>query len=39
VRDVFDLSFDTVRMIAGWILMGAVIVVPLWLLGRFFDRR
>jgi hypothetical protein len=39
IRSVFDLSFDTVRQIFGWILMGAVIVVPLWLISRLFDRR
>jgi hypothetical protein len=39
LRDMFDLSFDTVRRIGGWILAGAVIVIPLWLLSRLFDRR
>ena len=39
LRSVFDLSFDTVRRIGGWMLAGAVIVVPLWLVGRLFARR
>jgi hypothetical protein len=39
LRGVFDLSFDTVRRIGGWMLAGAVIVVPLWLISRLFARR
>jgi hypothetical protein len=39
VRSVFDLSFETVRDIGRWILYGAVIVVPVWLLSRVFSRR
>ncbi|HEX2552999.1 MAG TPA: DUF6460 domain-containing protein [Microvirga sp.] len=39
VRSVFDLSFETVREVLRWILYGAVVVVPLWLLSRFFGRR
>jgi hypothetical protein len=38
-RSVLDISFDTVRQIGTWILYGAVIVVPLWLLSRLFSRR
>jgi hypothetical protein len=39
IRSVFDLSFETVRQIGRWILYGAIIVVPIWLLTRLFDRR
>jgi hypothetical protein len=39
LRSVFDLSFETVREVGRWILYGAVIVVPLWLLSRVFARR
>jgi hypothetical protein len=39
IRSIFDLSFETVREVGRWILYGAVIVVPLWLLTRFFGRR
>jgi len=39
IRSVLDISFDTVRQIGIWILYGAVIVVPLWLLSRLFSRR
>jgi hypothetical protein len=35
---VFDLSFDTVREIGRWMLYGAIVVVPLWLLSRLFGR-
>ena len=37
--DAFDLSFETVARIGGWLLTGAVIVVPLWLVSRLFARR
>ena len=36
---IFDLSFETVREVGRWIVYGAVIVIPLWLLSRIFNRR
>ncbi|MCB5175606.1 DUF6460 domain-containing protein [Microvirga lenta] len=39
IRSVLDLSLDTVKEVGLWILYGAVIVVPLWLISRLFDRR
>lgn len=39
VRSVFDLSLDTVKEVGLWVLYGAVIVVPLWLISRFFSRH
>ena len=39
IQSVLDISFDTVKQIGLWILYGAVIVVPLWLLSRLFSRR
>jgi len=39
LQSIFDISFDTVRRIGQWILYGAVIVVPLWLLSRLFAKR
>jgi len=35
-RSIFGLSFDAVRDIGRWILYGAIIVVPIWLLMRLF---
>ncbi len=39
ISSVLDLSMETVKKVGVWILYGAVIVVPLWLLSRLFDRR
>jgi hypothetical protein len=39
VRSVFGLGLDTLRDIGGYILAGAMIVLPIWLLTRIFDRR
>lgn len=39
IRSVFDLSLDTVKEVGLWILYGAIIVVPLWLLTRLFGQR
>jgi hypothetical protein len=36
-RSVFGLSFDAVRDIGRWVLYGAIIVVPVWLLVRLFN--
>jgi Family of unknown function (DUF6460) len=38
VRSVLDLGFDSLREIGRWLLYGAMIVVPLWLLSRLFAR-
>ena len=34
VRSVFDLGFDAVRDILRYVLYGAVIVLPIWLIAR-----
>ena len=39
ITSILDLSLDTVKEIGLWVLYGAVIVVPLWLLSRLFSRR
>lgn len=39
IGSVLDLSLETVRKVGLWILYGAAIVVPIWLLSRFFGRR
>jgi hypothetical protein len=39
IASVFDLSLDTLIEIGRWVLYGAIIVVPLWLIARLFGRR
>lgn len=39
IRSVLDLSLDTVKEVGLWILYGAIVVVPLWLISRFFSQR
>ena len=39
ITSILDLSLDTVKEIGLWVLYGAIIVVPLWLLSRLFGRR
>ncbi len=39
IASVFDLSLDTLVEIGRWVLYGAIIVVPIWLLARLFGRR
>ena len=39
IGSVLDLSLDTVKEIGLWVLYGAIIVVPLWLISRLFSRR
>jgi len=34
LRSIFGLSFDAVRDIGRWILYGAMIVVPVWIVVR-----
>ncbi|HEV7439953.1 MAG TPA: DUF6460 domain-containing protein [Methylobacterium sp.] len=35
-RTLIDLGLETFHDFGGWILAGAVVVVPLWLLSRLF---
>jgi hypothetical protein len=39
ISSVLDLSLDTIKEVGLWILYGAIIVVPLWLISRLFSRR
>ena len=39
IRSITGLGFDAVREVGGWLVAGAVIVVPLWLLMRLFAAR
>ena len=39
ISSVLDLSLETVKEVGLWIVYGAVIVVPLWLLSRLFGQR
>jgi hypothetical protein len=34
VRAVWDMGFDAVRWLWGYFLLGAVIVIPIWLIVR-----
>jgi hypothetical protein len=41
---ISDLGFDAVHTVVRYVILGALIVIPLWLLARFFslfgsDRR
>lgn len=36
VRSLIELGLDTFQDFGHWIVAGAVVVVPLWLLSRFF---
>jgi hypothetical protein len=39
LRSVFGLGFDAVRDVGRWILYGAMIVVPVWLISRLLRAR
>ncbi|KLK90429.1 integrase [Microvirga vignae] len=39
ISSVLDLSLETVKEVGLWIVYGAVIVVPLWLISRLFSQR
>lgn len=39
VRSLGDLGFGAVREVGQWVLAGALLVVPLWLLSRLFAAR
>lgn len=39
VRSLGDLGFGAVREVGQWVIAGALIVVPLWLLSRLLASR
>ncbi|GGG29888.1 DUF6460 domain-containing protein [Chelatococcus composti] len=39
IRRVIGRGFEAVREVGQWLLYGAVIVVPVWLIVRLFGRR
>jgi len=39
IRNIMELSADTLRWAMGYFLLGAVIVFPIWFLWRLFGRR
>ncbi|CAN5337497.1 DUF6460 domain-containing protein [soil metagenome] len=39
VRSLGDLGFGAVREVSQWVIAGALLVVPLWLLSRLFAAR
>ncbi len=39
VRSLGDFGFDALRDVGDWVIAGALVVVPLWLLSRLFASR
>lgn len=39
VRSLGDLGFGAVREVGQWVIAGALLVIPLWLLSRLFASR
>ena len=39
IASFFDFSLDTLIEIGRWIVYGAIIVIPIWLITRLFGRR
>ena len=36
-RNIWEMGFDAIRWLWGYFLLGAVIVIPIWLLMRVFN--
>jgi uncharacterized oligopeptide transporter (OPT) family protein len=34
LRNIYDLGFDTFKSILRYLALGAIVVVPIWLIGR-----
>lgn len=39
LRSLGDLGFGAVREVGQWVIAGALVVIPLWLLARLFASR
>lgn len=38
-RSIWEQGFDAVYKVAGWLIAGALIVVPVWLVARLLKSR
>lgn len=39
IQTIWDMGFDAIRWVWGYFLLGAVIVIPIWILMRVFGAR
>jgi hypothetical protein len=39
VSSILNMGTDAIREVAQWVLAGALVVIPVWLLVRLFGRR
>jgi hypothetical protein len=39
VASILNMGTDAIRMVAEWVVAGALIVIPLWLVLRLLGRR
>jgi hypothetical protein len=39
VSSILDMGTDAIREVAQWVLAGALVVIPVWLLVRLLGRR
>jgi Na+/H+-dicarboxylate symporter len=39
VRSIWAMGFDAIHEVIGWVVAGAVIVVPVWLVARLLRQR
>lgn len=39
IRNIYNLGFDALNWAVQYFLLGAIIVVPIWLISRFMGNR
>lgn len=39
VRGVWNMGYDAIREVGQWILAGAIVVIPVWLIARMLGKR
>jgi hypothetical protein len=39
IRSVWEMGMDSIHEVAGWLIAGAMIVVPLWFVMRLLNGR
>lgn len=39
IRNIYNLGFDALNWAVQYLLLGAIIVVPIWLISRVLGRR
>jgi hypothetical protein len=39
IQSIIDLGFDSIYQVGGWLIAGAIVVIPIWLVMRLLSAK